>query len=248
MKSLTTLDTPAAATDTRNPGYQELKGRDPPGSPEPAESRSPDPRQREDAEPEIRAPDRRHAGSRTRHDAAQPLRAREHRRRRAARALRPRPARSCCCTIRRSRTSSSTASTRSTSSGTAGSSPPTLPSRTSGTCMQIIERIVSSIGRRIDESSPMVDARLADGSRVNAIIPPLALDGAGAVDPALPDRQTRCATTSLAASRWTAADETVPRGGRRVPPERRGVRRHRRRQDDAAEHPLQLHSATTSAS
>ena len=44
--------------------------------------------------------------------------------------------------------------------------------------VQIIERIVSSIGRRIDESSPMVDARLADGSRVNAIIPPLALDGA----------------------------------------------------------------------
>src|SRR5689334_5013602 len=43
--------------------------------------------------------------------------------------------------------------------------------------MQIIERIVSSIGRRIDESSPMVDARLADGSRVSAIIPPLALDG-----------------------------------------------------------------------
>ena len=42
---------------------------------------------------------------------------------------------------------------------------------------QIIERIVSAIGRRIDESSPMVDARLADGSRVNAIIPPLALDG-----------------------------------------------------------------------
>jgi pilus assembly protein CpaF len=43
--------------------------------------------------------------------------------------------------------------------------------------IRIIERIVSSVGRRIDESSPMVDARLADGSRVNAIIPPLALDG-----------------------------------------------------------------------
>ncbi len=43
--------------------------------------------------------------------------------------------------------------------------------------MQIIDRIVASIGRRIDESSPMVDARLPDGSRVNAIIPPLALDG-----------------------------------------------------------------------
>lgn len=42
---------------------------------------------------------------------------------------------------------------------------------------RIIERIVSTVGRRIDESSPMVDARLQDGSRVNAIIPPLALDG-----------------------------------------------------------------------
>src|SRR5881275_2563082 len=44
--------------------------------------------------------------------------------------------------------------------------------------MQIIDRIVSRVGRRVDESSPMVDARLADGSRVNAIIPPLAIDGA----------------------------------------------------------------------
>ena len=52
--------------------------------------------------------------------------------------------------------------------------------------MQIIERIVSTVGRRIDESSPMVDARLADGSRVNAIIPPLALDG-----PALSIRRFR---------------------------------------------------------
>ena len=43
--------------------------------------------------------------------------------------------------------------------------------------MRIIERIVAPIGRRIDESSPMVDARLPDGSRVNAIIPPLALNG-----------------------------------------------------------------------
>lgn len=43
--------------------------------------------------------------------------------------------------------------------------------------MKIIERIVSHVGRRIDESSPMVDARLADGSRVNAVIPPSAIDG-----------------------------------------------------------------------
>ena len=52
--------------------------------------------------------------------------------------------------------------------------------------VQIIERIVSSVGRRIDESSPMVDARLPDGSRVNAVIPPLALDG-----PALSIRRFR---------------------------------------------------------
>jgi pilus assembly protein CpaF len=43
--------------------------------------------------------------------------------------------------------------------------------------LHIIDKIVSQVGRRIDESSPMVDARLADGSRVNAIIPPLAIDG-----------------------------------------------------------------------
>ena len=44
--------------------------------------------------------------------------------------------------------------------------------------MQIIDRIISRVGRRVDETCPMVDARLADGSRFNAIIPPLALDGA----------------------------------------------------------------------
>ena len=43
--------------------------------------------------------------------------------------------------------------------------------------MHIIDKIVSAVGRRIDESSPMVDARLKDGSRVNIIIPPLAVDG-----------------------------------------------------------------------
>ena len=43
--------------------------------------------------------------------------------------------------------------------------------------LRVIDRIVSGVGRRIDDSSPMVDARLADGSRVNAIVPPLAVDG-----------------------------------------------------------------------
>jgi pilus assembly protein CpaF len=60
--------------------------------------------------------------------------------------------------------------------------------------LQIIDRIVSRVGRRVDEASPMVDARLPDGSRVNAIIPPLALDG-----PALSIR--RFGTGPLAASK-----------------------------------------------
>ena len=50
--------------------------------------------------------------------------------------------------------------------------------------MLIIDRIVSQVGRRVDESSPMVDARLRDGSRINAIVPPLAIDGPSLVDPA----------------------------------------------------------------
>src|SRR5437763_14851849 len=43
--------------------------------------------------------------------------------------------------------------------------------------LRVIDRIVSGVGRRVDDSSPMVDARLLDGSRVNAIIPPVAVDG-----------------------------------------------------------------------
>ncbi len=54
----------------------------------------------------------------------------------------------------------------------------TVQFRDNGHLMQIIDRIVSKVGRRVDEVCPMVDARLTDGSRVNAIIPPLALDGA----------------------------------------------------------------------
>ncbi len=56
-------------------------------------------------------------------------------------------------------------------------SPTDVVFRDNNHLMQIIERIVSKVGRRIDESSPYVDARLPDGSRVNAIIPPLAIDG-----------------------------------------------------------------------
>jgi pilus assembly protein CpaF len=69
--------------------------------------------------------------------------------------------------------------------------------------VQIIDRIVGRVGRRIDESSPMVDARLPDGSRVNAIIPPLALDG-----PALSIR--RFGTTPLSAERMLELKSLSP--------------------------------------
>src|SRR4030081_531641 len=49
--------------------------------------------------------------------------------------------------------------------------------RDNGHLLRIIDKIVSQVGRRVDESNPMVDARLSDGSRVNAIVPPLAVDG-----------------------------------------------------------------------
>ena len=69
--------------------------------------------------------------------------------------------------------------------------------------LQIIDRIVGGVGRRIDESSPMVDARLADGSRVNAIIPPLALDG-----PALSIR--RFGASPLTAAKLLALQSISP--------------------------------------
>ena len=61
----------------------------------------------------------------------------------------------------------------------------TIQFRDDAHLMTIIDRIVSAVGRRVDESSPMVDARLADGSRVNAIIPPLSIDGPCPFDPAI---------------------------------------------------------------
>jgi pilus assembly protein CpaF len=69
--------------------------------------------------------------------------------------------------------------------------------------LQIIDRIVGGVGRRVDESSPMVDARLPDGSRVNAIIPPLALDG-----PALSIR--RFGTSPLSAARLLELQSISP--------------------------------------
>ena len=106
--------------------------------------------------------------------------------------------------------------------------------------LRIIERIVSSVGRRVDESSPMVDARLLDGSRVNAVIPPLALDG-----PVLSIRRFR--TDRLGANdlverlSLTQPMLDLLKVRRRRQVEHPGVGRHRRRQDDVPQRALQLH-------
>ena len=113
--------------------------------------------------------------------------------------------------------------------------------------MKIIQRIIAPIGRRIDESSPMVDARLADGSRVNAIIPPLSLVG-----PVLTIR--KFAATPVHGRRPDplrhrhAGDVRVPRGLREGPAQHLRLRRHRLRQDDDPEHPQRRSSPTTSGS
>ena len=82
-----------------------------------------------------------------------------------------------CCATRRSATSWSTPTRTSTSSATASSRSMPTTFQDDKHLLRVIDRIVSGVGRRVDDSSPMVDARLPDGSRVNAIIPPLAVDG-----------------------------------------------------------------------
>ena len=67
--------------------------------------------------------------------------------------------------------------------------------------LNICQRIVSQVGRRVDEASPICDARLPDGSRVNAIVPPLAIDG-----PALTIRKFR--KDKLTSSNWSATDRS----------------------------------------
>ena len=74
--------------------------------------------------------------------------------------------------------------------------------------LNICQRIVSQIGRRVDESSPICDARLPDGSRVNVIVPPLAIDG-----PALTIRKFKRDKLTLGNS-WCASERLPPRGAR----------------------------------
>ena len=106
--------------------------------------------------------------------------------------------------------------------------------------MNICQRIVSQVGRRVDESSPICDARLPDGSRVNVIAPPLAIDG-----PALTIRKFK--KDKLTLEQLVRFGAISPEGAeilqdhRQGPLQRRDLRRHRLRQDDAAQLPDPLH-------
>ncbi len=106
--------------------------------------------------------------------------------------------------------------------------------------LNICQRIVSQVGRRVDEASPICDARLPDGSRVNAIVPPLAIDG-----PALTIRKFK--KDKLTLDQLVKFGSISEEGARileiigRVPLQRHHLRRHRLRQDHAAQLPHQLH-------
>ena len=106
--------------------------------------------------------------------------------------------------------------------------------------MNICQRIVSQVGRRVDESSPICDARLADGSRVNVIAPPLALDG-----PTLTIRKFKkgqAQAVQPGGVRLHLARRRTHSGDyRRLPGQCADLRRHRLGQDDLAELPHRLH-------
>jgi len=101
--------------------------------------------------------------------------------------------------------------------------------------LQTIDKIVSAVGRRVDESSPMVDARLKDGSRVNAIIPPLAVDGpqvwSNAVDRGRPVAQQSAHRADAGNSQGRGAGAA----------QYCGLGWHRRGQDYVAERALRLY-------
>ena len=126
---------------------------------------------------------------------------------------------------------------RSTWSATAGSSRPPWRSRSDAELLHAIERILAPLGRRVDEASPLCDARLADGSRVNVVVPPLSLSGPLPHDPPLPPG-------GLLAARAGGERDDAGRRGRAAGGGRHGAgvgageRRHRIGQDDDAERAL----------
>ena len=109
--------------------------------------------------------------------------------------------------------------------------------------LRVIDRIVSRVGRRIDDSSPMVDARLADGSRVNAIIPPLAVDGPLLSIRRFPAERLK-AEDLVSLQRSYGADAGVPVALRERTTQLPDQRGHGRRQDDAAQRAFELHLRT----
>ena len=103
-----------------------------------------------------------------------------------------------------------------------------------------IDKIVGKIGRRVDEASPMVDARLPDGRRVNAIIPPLALDGSKlTIRKFSEDPYTVQDLINFGSLTQNSAEPA--RGLRQGPAQHPGLRRHRRRQDDHPQRAVLVH-------
>ncbi len=112
--------------------------------------------------------------------------------------------------------------------------------------LNVAQRIAASVGRRVDESSPMVDARLADGSRVNVIVPPLALDGASI--------SIRRFNTRGVTLEWMANNQNLSHSMARVlgdrcgqPDEHSCFRRHGLGQNDASQRACRAISAMASA-
>ena len=102
--------------------------------------------------------------------------------------------------------------------------------------LNVCQRIVSQVGRRVDKSSPICDARLPDGSRVNVIAPPLAIDGAIAHHPQVQARQAH-ARPAHRVRRDLAGGRADPEDHRHGPLQHRDLGRHGLRQDDAAQLP-----------
>ena len=105
---------------------------------------------------------------------------------------------------------------------------------------RVIDKIVGRVGRRIDEASPLVDARLPDGSRVNAVIAPVALDGAMLTIRKFSQDPFTDADL-IAFGTFSPIGARLPQGLRPGPPQHRHLRRYRLGQDDDAQRHLLVH-------